>query len=949
MLSKTKSERDAARAERFKSLLASNEAPVKTAFLELVPNPERDGRLPSPEPTSDAPKPAAEQEARALLAELLPSAARSNNYAAPPPLVRWSATVEAPVAQKVVVSSPSAAQKRPADDGGAAVISGGGTAGGAGAAAGTAAGAGSSSIGALGTTAARNSAEGEGPPSKKQKREKKRGQFKNKERQKMAKEQREENLSHKISICPTLAYTNKCDRHVPRPEDSPQPLTGRLTLPAGSCRRDHDRLAKINELKLLKEESWRGVVVPSGGGAGGVLPPTGVLPPNGVGGAATGFPECPVFATHGFCPAGVNCLWAKDHVDMQTGENKFGKDVTVETAVARVPNIQGGFDEVNTFCEPVRNLLRSKKYDFSTSKGVLKKFDRDTSVGFPSALCLANKEGAAAAPPAPAPAVNAGLDHTAKEGSSTAAPPPPAPAVNAGLDHTVEGATAPPAPGQCAVNAGLDHTAKEGATAPPAPTAGQRAVNAGLDTPDRTHDGPALLEKRRLFVLSKKRHLAPLTTVGNLPFRRLCVELGAEVTWSEMALAESILSNHQSELALLKRHHSEKIFGIQITSGSPHVMTQTAQLLQDQNFEFDFLDINAACPLDQLHAKGCGSKLTVREAALHQMIYGMRSVLGPEKLVTCKIRMSHFEDAFNGGRHEALKLIPKLKSWGCDGVTLHGRTARMRYTKKANWGYVQRCKGLLEGAPSSGGAGSSSGVVREWTAAATQQTNADNTVTEQATLESTLTGAAAEKDSPPAPTDPSPDQLPSALPDLLQDLHMPLIGCGDVFSYNQYNHYVENEYVDSVLIGRGALIKPWIFSEIRDQRHLDYTASQRLDLIKKYCQYGLEHWGSDERGVENTRRFLLEWLSFFHRYVPIGLMEPEALGEHVGKHVDGAEGVFYGPQIGWRAPRGLRGRCEMETLLMSGKAEDWIKISEMFLGKVPSHFSFVPKHKSASN
>lgn len=52
-----------------------------------------------------------------------------------------------------------------------------------------------------------------------------------------------------------------------------------------------------------------------------------------------------------------------------------------------------------------------------------------------------------------------------------------------------------------------------------------------------------------------------------------------------------------------------------------------------------------------------------------------------------------------------------------------------------------------------------------------------------------------------------------------------------------------------------------------------YVATERLDMIRRFVDYGLEHWGSDQQGVNRTRRFLLEWLSFLHRYVPAALCE----------------------------------------------------------------------------
>ncbi len=74
---------------------------------------------------------------------------------------------------------------------------------------------------------------------------------------------------------------------------------------------------------------------------------------------------------------------------------------------------------------------------------------------------------------------------------------------------------------------------------------------------------------------------------------------------------------------------------------------------------------------------------------------------------------------------------------------------------------------------------------------------------------------------------------------------------------------------------------------------------------------------------------MCEMMSFTHRYVPTGLLE------------------FLPARLNDRPPL-FRGRDELETLLASGRAEDWVKVSEMFLGKAPEEWSFTPKHKSSS-
>ncbi|KAK2542319.1 hypothetical protein Q9233_000411 [Columba guinea] len=134
---------------------------------------------------------------------------------------------------------------------------------------------------------------------------------------------------------------------------------------------------------------------------------------------------------------------------------------------------------------------------------------------------------------------------------------------------------------------------------------------------------------------------------------------------------------------------------------------------------------------------------------------------------------------------------------------------------------------------------------------------------------------------------------------------------------------------NALLCCRGALIKPWLFTEIKEQRHWDISSSERFGILKDFTSYGLEHWGSDTQGVEKTRKFLLEWLSFLCRYIPVGLLEhlPQKINER---------------------PPYYMGRDYLETLMASQNVDDWIKISEMLLGPVPTSFTFLPKHKANS-
>uniref|UniRef100_A0A1A7YC28 tRNA-dihydrouridine(47) synthase [NAD(P)(+)] n=1 Tax=Iconisemion striatum TaxID=60296 RepID=A0A1A7YC28_9TELE len=341
-----------------------------------------------------------------------------------------------------------------------------------------------------------------------------------------------------------------------------------------------------------------------------------------------------------------------------------------------------------------------------------------------------------------------------------------------------------------------------------------------------------------------KLYLAPLTTCGNLPFRRVCKRFGVDITCGEMAMCTNLLQGHQSEWALLKRHESEDLFGVQVEGCFPDTMTRCAELINNYT-DVDFVDINSGCPIDLVYKKGGGCGLMTRTRKFEQIIKGMNHVL--DVPLTVKIRTGVQEKS-----NIAHKLIPEMKTWGVSMITLHGRSREQRYTKIADWDYINTC---------------------------------------------------AELASP-----------------------IPLFGNGDILSYEDAMKARETG-VSGIMIARGALIKPWIFTEIKESRHWDISSSERLDILKDFTNYGLEHWGSDTRGVEKTRKFMLEWLSFMCRYIPVGLLErmPQKINER---------------------PPYYMGRNYLESLMASQNVGDWIRISEMLLGPVPKNFIFLPKHKA---
>ncbi len=98
---------------------------------------------------------------------------------------------------------------------------------------------------------------------------------------------------------------------------------------------------------------------------------------------------------------------------------------------------------------------------------------------------------------------------------------------------------------------------------------------------------------------------------------------------------------------------------------------------------------------------------------------------------------------------------------------------------------------------------------------------------------------------------------------------IPVIGNGDLLTHYEARERAARSGVAGLMLARGALIKPWLFREIREQRTWLPSAAERVGVAFRLVELMREHFGADERGLRRSLPFLAWQLDFFCRYRPL--------------------------------------------------------------------------------
>ena len=182
--------------------------------------------------------------------------------------------------------------------------------------------------------------------------------------------------------------------------------------------------------------------------------------------------------------------------------------------------------------------------------------------------------------------------------------------------------------------------------------------------------------------------LGPMAGVTDLPFRMICRENGAALTYTEMVSAKALCYHDKKTASLLRLGDGEHPAAAQIFGSDPVCMAEGAALALEIS-RADLIDINMGCPVGKIVKSGDGSALMRDPDKAAKIVESVVNAVPCP--VTVKIRKGWDMSSVN-----AVELAVILESAGASAVAVHGRTRTQMYSGVADWSIIRRVKDAVK-------------------------------------------------------------------------------------------------------------------------------------------------------------------------------------------------------------------------------------------------------------
>ncbi|MBE5813230.1 MAG: tRNA dihydrouridine synthase DusB [Clostridiales bacterium] len=180
--------------------------------------------------------------------------------------------------------------------------------------------------------------------------------------------------------------------------------------------------------------------------------------------------------------------------------------------------------------------------------------------------------------------------------------------------------------------------------------------------------------------------LAPMAGVTDMPYRKLCKEMGAGLVYTEMVSSKAIQYGSEKTEGISKVFDEERPVAVQIFGSEPDIMAETAKKISEYA---DIIDINMGCPVNKIVKNNEGSALMKNIKLAEEII--TKVVEAVEIPVTVKFRKGYDHNNIN-----AVEFAQMAESSGAKLITIHGRTREDMYSGKADLDIIKQVKNAVK-------------------------------------------------------------------------------------------------------------------------------------------------------------------------------------------------------------------------------------------------------------
>ncbi len=181
--------------------------------------------------------------------------------------------------------------------------------------------------------------------------------------------------------------------------------------------------------------------------------------------------------------------------------------------------------------------------------------------------------------------------------------------------------------------------------------------------------------------------LAPLAGYTNCAFRKMCANLGAGLTFTEMVSAKGLCYNSENTKELLQlTPEYAGIKAVQLFGHEPEFIERAVS--SEEISPFQLIDINMGCPVPKIFKNGEGSAL-LENIPLAQRIVAAAKRSG--KPVSVK-----FRTGVDASRIVTRDFAVAMEDAGADMITVHGRTRDKIYSGEVDYKEIAAAKAAVK-------------------------------------------------------------------------------------------------------------------------------------------------------------------------------------------------------------------------------------------------------------